>query len=46
MLALPPADVGLIGALHEVGEEEKHPDIGGWRASIEEYRCTDLSTAL
>jgi hypothetical protein len=28
VLALPPSDVGLVGAFHEVEEEEKWPESG------------------
>src|SRR5204862_5497043 len=45
VLALPPADVGLVGPFHEVEEGGKCPREEPWRASIEERRYTELSTA-
>ena len=46
VLALPPAYVGLVGPFHEVEEEEKCPEEGPWRASIDERSYTELSTRV
>jgi len=44
VLALPPSNIGLVGAFHEVEEGGKCPEAEPWRASIDERWCTELST--